>query len=139
MLVCNKCGALKYESELGYVTESHGERHLDYSCKCGGEYIEATECKVCGSRFDNTNLYGVCECCLEEHETVGTALEIGDNNRELIAINSFISSVLTEDEINAILEKYVEEHFTDHCRKVVDYLEDDKSFFSEWIKSKEGE
>ena len=138
MLVCYKCGRLRESSELGYAIESHGERHLDTDCSCGGEFIPATQCKVCGKWFDDTDLNGVCEVCLEEYETVGVALEIGDANREDVEINSFIASILNPDRINHILEKYVEEHYTDHCREVIDYLEYDKSAYSEWIISKEG-
>ena len=136
MLVCNKCGKLRESSELGYAVESHGERHLDTNCSCGGDFIPATQCKICGKWFDDTDLNGVCEVCLEEHETVGVALEIGDANRENVEINSFIASILNPDRINHILEKYVEEHYTDGCREVRDSLDADKSCFSEWVVEK---
>jgi hypothetical protein len=139
MLVCTHCGTLVEAVDLNYVTESHGERHRNTNCKCGGEFVPATKCKVCGEWFDNSVLYGVCECCLDEHETVETALIIGDANREDVGINSFIASILDHDKINAILEKYVEEHYTDGCREVVDFLEYDKSDFSDYIVEKVGE
>jgi hypothetical protein len=139
MLICNRCGSTINESELKTVVEEHGERHLDLNCcYCRGKYINATKCKVCGKWFDNTDLRGICYCCLEEYETVGMALEIGDANREDVPINSFITSILDEDKINKILEKYVEEHYTDGCREVNDFLYGDISCFTEWVEEKEG-
>jgi hypothetical protein len=136
MLVCNKCGTLVEHFDLPYVTEMHGERHRKTACKCGGNFIEATKCKACGGWFDNTELHGVCEECLAECETVGSALEIGDSNRTMVAINGFIADILDEDMINAILTKWVEENYTDHSRPVVDYCEYDKSYFSDFVAEK---
>jgi hypothetical protein len=137
MLVCNKCGTLIDDKELDYVTEMHGERHLNTACRCGGDFIPATQCKICGVWFDNSGLYGICEGCLEEYETVGTALEIGDANREDVEINSFVASVLSADRINHILEKWVEENYTDHSSDVRRFLNRDLGVFSEHIENKE--
>lgn len=136
MLVCDMCGKVVGSDDLKYVTEMHGERHRDTRCKCGGHFIPATKCRVCGEWFDNTELYGVCEGCLDEHYSVGTALEIGDEPRELIGVNAFVAFVLTEDEINKILIKHVEEHYTDKCREVRHYLDDNLSCYSEWVEEK---
>lgn len=139
MLVCTHCGELKREEELKYVTEPHGERHLDYNCRCGGEFIEATKCRVCCKWFDNSELDGVCEGCLDEYETVGMALEIGAENLESVdGINGFVASCLSVEQINKILVKWVEENFTDHSKAVVEYLEDDKGYFSDYLAEKYG-
>lgn len=140
MLVCNKCGRIVDESELGYATEAHGERHLNTVCRCGGEYIEANKCAVCGEWFDNTDLHGVCEGCLYEDETVGTALEIGAYSLQKVdGINGFIADVLSVHQMNKILTKWVEENFTDHSKAVKDYLYADKSAYSEYLEDKYGE
>lgn len=136
MLVCTHCGALKEEEALRYVTESHGERHLDYTCSCGGTFVEATKCEVCGEWFDNRELDGVCEVCLEEHETTGDALAIGAENTTSVEINGFIAYALDPVVINEILTKWVEENITDHSRVVVDYCEDDKPWFADYVKEK---
>lgn len=137
MYVCNKCGELRSENELRYVTESHGERHLDMVCRCGGEFIPATKCKVCGEWFDNTELHGVCENCFDKNDTVGTALELGDCALEKIdGINGFIADVLTVEQINKILTKWVEENFVDHSKAVKDYLYCDKESYSEFLEEK---
>lgn len=139
MLVCTHCGATKRTEELKFVYEPHGEKHLNYNCRCGGEFIKATECKVCGKWFDNTELHGVCEGCLEEYETVETAIAIGSYSTEKREINGFFADILTTEMINDILGKYVEEHYTDHSKAVVDYLEADKSAYSEYLEDKYGE
>ena len=144
MFICNECGKIVERLPMG--KQCHGHTSLGFAieekvvepCSCGGEFVEATECKVCGNHFDNSNLFGVCESCLEEHETVGEALKIGNINHEDVAINGFIAKVLSADQINYILRRWVEENFVDHSRDVVRYCESDKSYFSEWIEDKYG-
>lgn len=138
MLICNRCEKLKREEDLEYVTEMHGERHLDYTCSCGGEYDEATKCKLCGEWFNNDFLHGICEYCMEEEETVGNALAIGEYSTVKREINGFVADVLTDEQINKILIKWVEENFTDHSKPVWSYLESDKGAFCEYLEEKRG-
>lgn len=146
MLICNKCGAIIENDELKMTTQCHGysslgqayNERIPESCRCGGEFIEATKCEVCGEWFDDTEICGVCNDCLEENYTVEMALKIGDDNRRNVEVNSFISNILGSDKINAILEKYIEEHYTDGCREVKDFLNRDKSCFAEWVVSERG-
>ena len=147
MFVCKNCGELR--EELKTIKQHCGETTLgnqiceiieDDTCDCGGKFVEATECKLCGEWFDNTELDGVCEVCLEEYETVGTALEIGNENPETVeGINGFAASVLTVEQINKILCKWVEENFVDHSKEVVKYCEEDKFYFSDFLADKFGE
>jgi hypothetical protein len=144
MLICNHCGHRAeslnsgriYNDNLlgGYIDQK------DTTCPCckKGDMILATQCSFCGSWFDNTELHGVCEMCLEEHETVGEALEFGECRTEKVEINGFIANVLSTEKINEILTKYVEENFTDHSKPVIDYCEYDKSDFSEYVENKVG-
>lgn len=136
MLVCNYCGTLREENELGYVTEMHGERHKNTVCKCGGQLIPATKCKLCGTWFDNTDLHGVCEGCLSEDETVATAIALGKESTEKVEINGFVAASLSAEKINEILIKWVSENFTDHSKAVVEYLEQDMMVFSEFLEDK---
>jgi hypothetical protein len=138
MLVCNHCGKIIEESELGYGYEPHGERTPD-CCSCGGDFIEATQCKICGEWFDGSDLHGVCEACLEENETVGEALEYGKERTEDVRINGFVANVLSVEHINKILEKWVEENFIDHGTPTRRYLENDVSEYSEYLIDKYGE
>lgn len=142
MLVCDRCGHLvenlefsrTYDDNLlgGYIDEA------DTTCPCckKGDLIPATQCSDCGKWFDNTDLYGVCEECLDEFATVGTALALGKNSTTDVEINGFIAEVLTPEQINKILTKWVEENFTDHSKPVVDFLESDKQAYSEYIENR---
>lgn len=144
MFVCNCCG--KLVEELTVSREIHGhtdlgapleERVVDERCSCGGDFVEAERCKVCGEWFDNTNLNGVCEVCIEDNELVGTALEIGNENPEMVeGINGFVASILSVEQINQILSKWVEENFIDHSKEVVKYCEEDKFYFSDYLADK---
>ena len=143
MLVCNFCGAIKNEEDLKTYTQIHDytdlqplkERVVDYSCdECGrGDYVKATECKICGSWFDDEDLVGVCESCLEDEETFENAVKLGRENTESREINGFLASLFSAEKINDILEQYAEQHFTDHCTEIVHYCEEDKRFFADLI------
>ncbi len=148
MLVCNRCGRIIDDSDLSITYQHHGFTSLgdSYSeavadnCSCGGEFVEATKCAVCGEWFDNSDLAGVCECCIEKHETVSEALEIGKENLHVVeGINGFVASCLSVEQINKILCKWVEENFTDHSKEVVKYCEEDKAYYSDWIAEKYGD
>jgi hypothetical protein len=140
MLVCDKCGTLVEAHELPFVTEAHGEKHRNTVCGCGGEFVEATKCDVCGEWFDNRGLDGVCEVCLEEHETVEEALNFGDENEvEISGINGAVAFLLSAEQINKILKKWVEENFVDHSKDIIEYCEDDFCEFSEYLADKYGE
>ena len=136
MLVCDRCGTVVAHDELPYVTEMHGERRRNTVCTCGGEFVEATKCEACGKWFDNRELDGVCEVCLEEYETVGDALAIGAGHTTSVEINGFIAYALDPVVINEILTKWVEENITDHSKVVVDYCEDDMPWFAGYVKEK---
>ena len=143
MYVCNICGHLVEELTTARVYDDNLlEGYIDETvtaCPCckHGELIEATICAVCGKPFDGTELNGVCECCLEEYETVESALEIGEQETEKVDVNGFIAEILTPDQINKILTKWVEENIMDHSPKVVDFCEYDLSWFSDFVKDKE--
>jgi hypothetical protein len=146
MLVCNKCGKVIEDYELGTTKQCHGlsslgqafEEELNELCTCGGEFVEATECKSCGVWYDNAELHGVCEYCMQEYELVDIALEMGDCDLSTVeGINGFVTSVLSVKEINKILKKWVEENFIDHSKPVKDYLYNDKMEFSEFIINSE--
>ena len=142
MYICWKCGELfeDLKTERRYGDNYLGgfiDETIDTCPHCKVDLVEATKCPVCGRWFDNTELDGVCAHCLEDYETVGTALEIGDKNRIDVKVNSFVAYALSDDQINHILEKWVEENFTDHCKTVIEYCRDDNAYFSDFVKEKE--
>jgi hypothetical protein len=136
MLVCNYCGKLKEETELERVTEMHGETHLDTYChRCDkGEFVTATKCEFCGEWFDDDSHCGICESCMDDEYTVGNALEYGEGNLVSVdGINEAIATLLTPEEMNRILGKWVEENFVDGSNPVRAYLDNDKSAFAEFL------
>ena len=149
MYICNRCGELIQDDELGTTTQCHGYSSLgqpyievcdDDRCNCGGRFVEATKCKVCGEWYDSNDYdYDVCEVCTEEYQTVGDALEYGAEDTTDVEINGFVASVLSEEQINRILIKWVEENFVDHSKDVIAYCEEDKLCFTEYLIKKYGE
>ena len=134
MLICDKCGCTVEESELLTYREANGEERTDYSCRCGGDLVEAKECPICGEWFIADEIGAVCDTCMKECETVGEALDMGERDKKSVdGINGFIAEVLSVDQINKILTKWVEENFTDHSKAVVDYCECDKDYFCDYL------
>lgn len=133
MLVCNRCGEVIHEDELEYSREDYGEMTPD-PCHCGGEFVEATECACCGEWFDNEDLNGVCEVCLEEHTNLETAIAMGAENLvEDVAINGFFAYALTSEQINEILGNWVKVNIAKDNPEIAKYLNEDKGYFADFI------
>ena len=149
MFICSKCGAktehLRVEKEWHHEFEApcYEEIEINECPICGAkETMEiGVECNLCGQAFlDFTNEGNVCDECIEKYETVGEALSVGAvNTLDVKGINGFIVSVLSTEQINKILGKWVEENFIDHSKPVKAYLEEDKVYFIDWIENKYGE
>ena len=134
MYICDKCGEIRDDFDLRSYKEAHGEKLTDYSCGCGGELVEAKQCPICEKWFIAEKTNSVCETCMKEYETVGEALDMGERDKKSVdGINGFIAEVLTVEQINKILTKWVEENFTDHSKPVVDYCECDKDYFCDYL------
>lgn len=154
MLICTRCGQVTAKEDTEYLSFQHeiqdGIRvdvgyDIEYKpCKCCGsrEYAKATLCKVCGKWFDDEDEgLEVCEGCIEKAETIDVALAMGEANLEPVNINGFIKFSLTEKEINSILCDYIKTtpHIANRSSKIVDYCEEDRGFFAEWIADKYGD
>lgn len=144
MLMCEKCGRLIEEEELGHYYQFDGflgdeaiiKRMTSWKCDCGGEFCEAIKCEVCGKHFlpeDEDYKYDVCDDCMTDYETTKIAIAIGDRNKESVKINGFIAETLTEDAINKILTDYARKNFIDRDKKAKEYCEEDKMYFSGFI------
>ena len=137
MLVCNRCGKVEeYNSQIISNREKLGV-YLDYdTCPdCGGQMVEATQCS-CGRWFDNSELCGICEVCLDEEQTVENAIQIGKQETVDVEVNGFLAQILTNEQIEEILSNWVKEKFADHCREVKDYLDSHLYDFSELVEKK---
>jgi len=88
---------------------------------CGGIYVEAETCSVCGNYKRPTDLIeGVCEDCLEEFANFDTALKFGEDNRIDYEINGFIANLYRLNRDNKLAEKFCledEHRFAKFLRK----------------------
>ena len=143
MLVCNFCGAIKNEEDLKTYTQIHDytdlqpikETRIDSSCECGkGEYVPAQKCKLCGVWFYDEDRVGICEGCIDNAETFENAVKFGSENTEKVDINGLFVHLFSEQEINDIIERYAEQHFTDECREIARYCEEDLPCFVDFLE-----
>ncbi len=111
MYICNRCGETTDEVET--YTEMHGAEGtsnygaitFDEECHCGGNFVEAKQCNLCGELFDPDDMYdGICEDCLKKETTEENALKMGEECKESVTINGFLKSVFDTEEIEQILK-----------------------------------
>lgn len=139
MYVCNRCGATTDEIE-SYTewhgaegTSNYGEITFDKPCRCGGNFVEAKECNLCGEWFDPDNMYdGICEECLKKETTEENAYKLGEECKESVKINGFLKSVFDTEEIVQILKNayndlpqyYKNKHTNKYCLEdITDFAE----------------
>lgn len=148
MYICDMCGDLVDKDDLPTYTEDFGydtgvgwrscPQTFVSDCHCGGTYVEAERCKLCDEYFNPDDLEGgVCKSCLEDELTYENAIKVGEINKEKVEINSFYTFAFTEDEIEKILKKELDEA-NRLSPSVVDddvknYLNEDKSWFGDWL------
>lgn len=143
--ICDSCGYVLDETEIptyrddfGYETElGHYSAIKEFSkkCLCGGNFEEATECKICGQPFANVELGGICNECLEDAANFETALEVGADNKDLVEINSYLLYEFEASEIEEILKRELlnAEKFG-YKNRAKDYLLQDTYYFANWLK-----
>ena len=135
MLVCTVCGEVFDESEVIYDRDVN----VRLCPMCENISVkEAERCEICGEYFYDEDNTGVCDDCLKDEYSVETALKYGAERMESVAINGAFYAVYSEEEINAILTKHFEEHFTDKSKEIVRYCEEDKQDFADWLIEKRG-
>lgn len=151
MYICERCGEVVEEIPTGY--DCHGRTSLgmelseevDRPCRCGGEFVEAEECKCCGEWFNPNDPYvsnphsEVCEECFDTYNSVSDALGFGAEYTDTIdGINGFVAKALSVEQINKILTRWVEENFVDACAEVKKYLKENKSDFGDFLVENHG-
>lgn len=141
MFKCYDCEATFSEPRI--YTEKMGEHfgvpvYASFSCcpECGGNFDEATQCKICGEWFFEDELDdGICEMCIDEgkeeyHNNPKACLEILKDEKRKIEINPVLAMVLKPSVIESVLTEYVLNNSID-CKDVVEEYED---WFIEEIK-----
>ena len=92
------------------------------------------KCEICGREFDEDELTcGVCDDCISEVDFEG-CLEINGDEKEDIAINSLVVSLLDESDINTILINYLREANQIEPIDCFNYTNGDKEWFAERLK-----
>lgn len=147
MYICNRCGNLCCDCDLPTYTEDYGfetgvgwrscpQTFVD-SCSCGGDFVEASRCKLCDEYFDDEHYNGICDVCLDENATYENALLIGEENADTIEINSFLLNSFTKEQIEEILKRELEQARKIDKAKIdkdaKEYCLDDKGWFAEWL------
>lgn len=147
MLACKYCLSTFDESEVDvrrnvYGRTSLGNELSEFVGLCpycqSDDVVEATICEICNHPFADTENLGICECCLEEEETVDLAIKMGAESTIDVELNGFIATVLTNEKINSILSDYVKNNFSENAPCVTRYLERDKKALVEFIKEERG-
>lgn len=113
MYICRRCG----ETGKGYY---NGER-----CDCGGTFVKAQFCEICGDWFrESVDLANCCHSCYEKRISVENAIRCGSFAWTKINLNSFIAEALTEEEIEDILATHILTHKLDFVKKAKEYCSD---------------
>lgn len=147
MMICNNCGYLCHEDDIGTVSEYRGECHgvecyenvSDTCPHCHGDFVKAVECKICGSYHDKANdenyCGGYCLECLENKATFEAAVDIGNDNKESVRLNGLLTHMFTESEIEKILLDYALAHQNGE-NNAKTYCLDDLYCFTEYLDDK---
>lgn len=146
MYICLDCGHIFGEGEESNWSESRGE-FWGVSCSedvsgcplCHGDYEKAVMCEKCGAYHLEEDINGgICDNCLDEYKyNIDVCYKIGDEDKEEIKINCFLTSMFDEQEIEAILYKHLKE--AKETGADVDcsaFIDNDRSWFAEKLLEK---
>ena len=143
--ICNRCGYAATTDEIGwdksFLCEIEGQSYyedvLNNCPHCNGEFVDAVECKICGSyhEADTPHWYGYCDECLENEATFEMAMEIGKYNKESVQLNGLLTYMFTNEEIEKILLDYAANNQNKE-RNAKAYCLDDKMCLAEYLDEK---
>jgi hypothetical protein len=135
--ICEDCGKLVEEEPCEVEHCSLSDEFPDYTvpqktpieCSCGGEFVEAVQCKNCGEYFANDYI-SICQSCRDDYRNLDTVLEIGSDWENKISLNGFLMTVFTKEDIELILLDTLKNFGEDKVKEAVDkYCEDDIDYF----------
>lgn len=152
MYICKKCGRTIEELEIKITSKGYFNSYDDFSlaegeevghCECGGKFVEARQCTICGDYFRKDEIKsGICEYCLEdiaEKDGYEYGLKIGTDCETDVYVNGLIPSLLSAETINKILLEYIEKNkdtikdFNWKCEK---YCREDLDCFAQYVEEK---
>jgi hypothetical protein len=131
MLICEYCGELVNEEDVGYSDSylctidgvSYSEKVRGGCPNCGSELVEAYQCEICEQYKIDDDVYKatkwgvdtvsgfkptcVCNSCLGSQTTLKMALALGgyEYNKKKLPINGFLADIFTPQEIENILKR----------------------------------
>ena len=143
MYICEDCGnvveetpTLSYYDRVDGNWAMSGEITVDGSCECGGNFVKAIECPICGE-WINPEQGKICKECLEKEMTLENAIEFSKE------CGGFYSAELpdffalyTAQEIEEILVKHIMSTEHKEQRSIEEYCKEDIYSFSDFIENK---
>lgn len=141
MYICDWCGNTvdelqQSEEDFGYDTgigwRSATQTVTNNECDCGGNFIEAKNCALCGEPYLGDKY--ICDYCLEINATFENAIKCGEENKYKIELNDYLASSFSVSEIEEILTRElkdahdfmptkIDEHASRYCLENSDALE----------------
>ena len=137
MLICDRCGELMNEDDAQYDTRNSDVGDFIKGCSCGGDWVDATECRICGQWFNDELYIKVCEECLDDNANFENALKVGNEEecQQEIKINGYLAYEFSTNQIEQVLIKLLREtHDLNLPLKYREFLLSDKDYFAEWLE-----
>lgn len=143
MYICENCGRL-YDGDFGTHIEHHGhssyydeEVDNDLVCgTCGGEYVEATKCAICGEWCCDNEEVGICDNCLDKAKNCNNALAIWEDDTVTVEVNPALAYVLGKDKINKILTTYLMAHKDEYATDIRLYINENIDVLADILKER---
>lgn len=144
MYICDNCGATTkdygtHSSYLCEVGETSVYETCDDQCSCGGNWVKAKECAICGEYIPEYE-FDVCQKCLDKNKTIEGAFQAGQYDCEKIYVSGFLAQLYNEDEINKILREHFTREVAVHPEKynlVKSYCDEHEADLAQWLAERE--
>ena len=141
MYKCEDCGHIFEEGEQCEWEEMHGftygpGEHFSGCPRCKGGYYEVYNCEDCGEIFEEDELHvGRCAECLKNNFKGDFKMceKVAEHSSytEDVAINGFLATQFTAEEINKILSEKLEEKSKNQEIDCSEFIAGDIDWFGE--------
>ncbi len=150
MYICDCCGdtveglnVRRYYDEVpgnsmmsGYMYE------VDDECSCGGHYVEAVECPICGDWVDPDECGGMHKDCYEGECNLDNVVEYARHLGDDYLFQLLTEYVFSKDEVVEILLKNAKEWYDAPFKKRIDkelkaFTDNDIGDFAEWLENRQ--
>ena len=143
-MICLHCGHTFDTDEVvcKYYDRATGTYDREECPNCVSEDIEeGMECCVCNEVHREEDMIGeVCKECFDKAVTFGNALRYGKERKEAVVLHGFLTWCFSEDEIESILLKNLQEQSPEWRKRMADeYCTDDKYDFAEFLEERGAE